>query len=243
MTWPTCHRTIPATTAEPAEVAMTEMSETAVPDLTFVSETKRSSQLVGWFFIGLGVLIAGIGLLQPETILWHLLGGALLAGLGGLVFYSISGGYPRLRLHGPALWVENRWRRGQVLDLNELGTANVREVRTVLPGRDIREHCLCLLRRGEEQVLLDAGKPMPTEASAYYRVLTLATLIPFDRTRAEEIAGMVNAHRPAGTPDLTNTARQYLSRAPGDRHFVYLVGLFAMAAIPLLIVFLLNSAS
>jgi hypothetical protein len=218
-------------------------SAPASNDLTFVSETKRSSHLVGLFFIGLGVVIAGVGLLQPETILWHLLGGALLAGLGALVFYSVSGGYPRLRLHGPALWVENRWRRGPALDLNELGKANVLEVRTVLPGRDIRELCLCFLRREEEQALLDAGRPMPTEASAYYRTMTLATLIPFDRTRAEEIAAVVNAHRPTWTPDLTDAARQILSRGPGDRHFVYLVGLFSMAAILLLIVFLLRSAS
>lgn len=222
---------------------MTDTSETAVPDLTFVSETKRSSRLVGWFFIGLGVLIAGIGLRQPDTILWHLFGGTLLAGLGALVFYSIAGGYPRLRLHGAALWIENRWRRGQILDLNELGTAHVREVRTMLPGRNIKELCLCFLRRDEEQALLDAGQPMPTEATAYYRVLTLATLIPFDRTRAEEVAGVVNAHRPTWTPDLADTARQPLSRAPGDRHFVHLVGLFALAAILFLIVFLLRSAS
>lgn len=243
MTSPTCRRTIPVATTAEQGVAMTDTSAIAVPDLTFVSEIKGRLHLAAWFFIGLGVLIAGVGLLQPDTIIWHLLGGTLLAGLGALVFYSIAGGYPRLRLQGPALWVENRWRRGRPLDLNELGSANVLEVRTVLPGRDLKEHCLCFLRRDEEQALLDAGRPMPTEAPAYYRVLTLATLIPFDRVRAEEIAAVINAHRPTGTIDLADTARQSLARAPGDRHFVFLVGLFAMAAILLFIVFLLNATS
>lgn len=222
---------------------MTETSETAVPDLTFVSETKRSSHVVGWFFIGLGVLIAGVGFSQPETILWHLLGGTLLAGVGALVFYSIAGGYPRLRLHGPALWIENRWRSSRPFNLHELGAAHVLEVRTFLPGRNIKEHCLCFLRREEEQVLLNAGQPMPTEATAYYRVQTLATLIPFDRSRAEELASVINTHRPAWVPELSQADRKALSRAPGDRQFVYVAGLFAITAILLLIVVLLNSAS
>lgn len=222
---------------------MTDQSDAPLPDLTFVSEARAGNHLAGWFFIGLGLLIGGVGFLQPDTILWHLLGGALLAGIGGLVFYSVSGGYPRLRIHGPAIWIENRWRTSRPFNLNELGAAHVVEVVTILDGRNLREYCLCFLRREEEQSLRDAGQPMPSGATAYYRVLTLATLIPFDRARAEEIASVINTHRPAWVPELSDADRKFLSRVPGDRHFVYLVGLFAFAALLFLIVFLLKSAS
>ena len=91
-----------------------------------------------------------------EGIITHLiatvLGGyffntfVLMIGVGALAFYSSSGGYPRLRIHGAALWVENRWRRGRILDLHELG-ALWQVLRGVLDLLDAAEAILARVHR------------------------------------------------------------------------------------------------
>lgn len=206
-------------------------------DLVFKPEGNQGHRLAGIALIALGLVSVGVTLfLAFNPLVFGV--GLLLVVIGGIGFLPAARSYPRLRLSGGRYaWVEGMFNSSPVLDLAELGEAQV----VVYTLRRAKMLYLGFLRREEEQSLLDIGKPIPTnDFSAFYKFLPLSGLIPWDLERAQEIADFINARRPVGEFDLTPQDRQHFASAVATRQFVYVAGLIVMTGLFFLVAFILG---
>ncbi len=206
-------------------------------DLTFHPEDQRAGYVTGIGFALVGFGCGALTFLEPGGNIPYLVLGSLLGTFGLLVLLSTVRGYPRLRVAGGYVWVEGLWHQSEVLSLTELGEAHAVWSR----NRRVPRIALAFLRREEEQALYETGLPIPTDMGAFYKILPLNGLIPFNLDKAEEIAGVVNEQRPRYKPLLGPTdRRQFVGNVRNRQWFVALTYLVVAAILFALMLLLLE---
>jgi hypothetical protein len=205
-------------------------------DLTFHPEDQRAGYTTGIGLAVLGFGCAALTFLEPGGDLPYLILGILLGTFGLVMLLPVARGYPRLRIAGGYVWLEGLWHRSEVLSLTELGEAHVVWSR----ARRVPRIALAFLRRDEDQALRESGVPIPTDMGAFYKVLPLNGLIPFNLDRAAEIASVVNEQRPFYEPTLGPTEKRDLVATVHKRQWRVTLTYFAVAGLFLVLALLLR---
>lgn len=222
---------------------MTGARATAGPDseeLIFRPERTGGTLAAAIGFFAVAALCVWLvrGLASAEQVAIFVLALVMMA-VTALVILATLRGLPRLHLWRNYAWIQTLLGPRQMLDLDELGEAQMVEYRRNLH----RSYYLGFLRRDEEQVLREAGQPVPKNIAAFYRSLAVGILVSDNPVRVQEIAGVINARRNRFAVDLETSGRAAALHRIEARFLFYALTLVAVFVVSIVVLVVLRNAT